>query len=77
MRKDMSQTCGFHYREYWVKANCDGTMSQEEWMDWFDNHCAKCFWMSEICMYGDDTRYAADHEFEPGRVFTDMFELNP
>lgn len=53
MRKDMSKSCGFHYQEYWVKANCDGTMIQEEWDDWFNNNCAKCFWMSEICMHGE------------------------
>lgn len=53
MKKDMSKSCGMHYEEYWKKTNMDGTMSQEEMDSWFAKNCAKCCWMSEICMFGE------------------------
>ena len=29
-------------------------MPQEEWNKWFDEHCGKCKYMCEICMYGEN-----------------------
>lgn len=51
--KDMSSTCGFHYFEYFV-ARDKGEMTKEKFSAWFDENCAKCFYMCEICMYGED-----------------------
>ena len=53
-KQDMSKICNFEYNENWVKANCDETMAEEEWNKWYSEHCEKCKYMSEICMYGED-----------------------
>jgi len=50
---DMSEKCGFKYFEYWNQANNLRTMSQDEWNKWYDEHCGKCKYMSEICMHGE------------------------
>lgn len=50
---DMSSTCEFKYTEYWMKANMEGTLSEEDWYKWYDAHCGKCIYMCEICMYGE------------------------
>lgn len=42
--------CQQKYREYWVAANINHTMTQDEWKAWYSDHCAKCPMMSEICM---------------------------
>lgn len=52
-KKDNSNTCDFKYGEYWYKANHEKTMSQEEWLNWYDAHCQNCKYMCEICMYGE------------------------
>ena len=51
---DMSGTCGFKYDEDWMQANHYHTMPQDEWDKWYWEHCGKCKYMCEICMYGDD-----------------------
>lgn len=42
--------CKQQYQEKWIAANVNGTLSQEEWDAWYNDHCAKCSAMSEICM---------------------------
>ena len=46
-KEDMSKTCGFS------KAS-DGKMSQDEWHKWYGEHCGKCEYMGEICMWGEE-----------------------
>ena len=53
-KKDMSNECGFHYDEYWIKANQNHTMSHEEWTQWYNAYCGQCKYMCEICMYGEE-----------------------
>ena len=50
---DMHESCGFQYFDLWRKANVTGELSQDEWSQWYSNHCGKCQYMSEICMYGE------------------------
>lgn len=52
-RCDMSATCGMHYDEYWRAVHVDHTMSEDYFLCWFDRNCAKCTYMSEICMHGE------------------------
>ena len=52
-KEDMSEYCDFKYNEYWLAANQLHTMPQDEWNQWFDEHCGKCKYMCEICMYGE------------------------
>lgn len=52
-KTDMSKQCGFRYTEYWVSANVDGTMSQEEFNSWYSENCGKCIYMGEVCMYDE------------------------
>lgn len=52
-REDMSNTCGMEYDSMWRKLNIEHTISQEEFDKWFKEHCAKCRYMSEVCMYGE------------------------
>lgn len=42
--------CGQEYYEKWSAANVTHTMSQEAWENWYNDHCAKCPYMSEVCM---------------------------
>lgn len=53
-KTDMSRTCGFKYHEYWDKANNKRTMTQEEFKKWYNDNCAQCIYMGEICMYGEE-----------------------
>ena len=53
-KDNMSSTCDFKYEEYWKAANIHGSMSQDVWMKWFNEHCGKCVHMNEICMYGEE-----------------------
>lgn len=53
-KMNMSSTCGFKYEEYWRKTHMDQTMSQEDLDNYIDENCAKCRYMSDICMYGED-----------------------
>lgn len=53
-KKDMSEFCDFKYDEYWLAANHLHTMSQDKWNKWFDEHCGKCKYMCEICMYREE-----------------------
>lgn len=51
---DMTGKCGFKYEEFWYNANKSKTMTQEDWKKWYNEHCGKCKYMSEICMYGEE-----------------------
>lgn len=42
--------CKQEYDAKWRAANQDQTLSEDEWRKWFEEHCAKCPAMSEICM---------------------------
>ena len=53
-KKDMSNSCDFMYQDYWTKANVTHELTQEDWMRWYNEHCANCKYMGEICMYGED-----------------------
>jgi hypothetical protein len=53
-KQDMSKECNFKYSEYWVAANVLHTMSQDAWSNWYNQHCGKCQYMCEICMYGEE-----------------------
>lgn len=53
-KKDMSNSCDFMYQDYWTKANVTHELTQEDWMQWYNEHCANCKYMCEICMYGED-----------------------
>lgn len=54
IKEDMSECCDFKYNEYWLAANHLRTMPQDEWNKWFDEHCGKCKYMREICMYREE-----------------------
>lgn len=50
---DMSSTClQDNYQTMGIKCR-DGKITEEEFQDWFSTHCAKCKYMSEVCMYGE------------------------
>lgn len=53
-KTDMSGTCDFKYREYWLDANYFHTMTPDKWKEWFNEHCGKCKYMCEVCMYGEE-----------------------
>lgn len=53
-KQDMSAVCGHHYEEYWYAANEKHTMPQDQFQQWFKQNCAKCLYMSEICMFGEE-----------------------
>jgi hypothetical protein len=53
-KQDMSKECDFKYNEYWLAANKLYTMSQDDWSKWYSEHCGKCQYMCEICMYGEE-----------------------
>ena len=48
---DMSKACDFKYEDYWKDANALRVMSQEDWRRWFSEHCGRCKYMGEVCMY--------------------------
>lgn len=52
--KDMSKECGMHYEEYWAAVHIHGTMTQEAFDAWFNEHCCQCTKMYEICMAGEE-----------------------
>lgn len=52
MKQDMSKTCGFGYQAMWVKRD-SGEISEKEFIQWYDEHCANCLYMNEICMLGE------------------------
>lgn len=52
-KQDMSSDCGFQYERKWVEANIHKTLSQEEWMEWYNSNCGKCIHMCEVCMFGE------------------------
>ena len=46
-------------------------MPQDEWNKWFGEHCGKCKYMCEICMYGEDQTQILDFiQSEVIKVFT-------
>lgn len=51
--RDMSTTCGNGYFAKWDEYNA-GLITAEEFNNWYDEHCAKCKYMYEICMYGEE-----------------------
>lgn len=51
--QDMSGTCGFRYFECAGKV-AKGEMTEEEFAEYYKANCAKCSYMSEICMYGEE-----------------------
>ena len=53
MKQDMSKICNLNYETMWCKRDNE-EISEEEFMQWYNEHCAKCEWMSEICMCGED-----------------------
>ena len=56
-KMDMSDTCNFDYFELARKQEC-GEISDGDFVQWYGDHCAKCVFMSEICMYGELMRGA-------------------
>lgn len=53
MKQDMSKICGLGYQTMWIKRD-NGEISEKEFMQWYDEYCAKCFYMNEICMFGEE-----------------------
>ena len=52
-KKDMSNQCKIQYHSMSVKER-DGIITDEEFQKYFADNCAKCFYMCDICMYGED-----------------------
>lgn len=52
MKQDMSKICGLGYQTMWIKRD-NREISEKEFMQWYNEHCAKCKWMHVICMYGE------------------------
>ena len=50
-KENMSTSCGFEYTQRWLDANYYKTTTQEDWLNWYSNHCGKCIHMCEICMF--------------------------
>ena len=51
----MSGRCGLKYFEMWNACHKDKTISQEDLNKWMSEHCDKCKYMSDICMYDELT----------------------
>lgn len=47
---DMSATC-WPWQEAMRCKKERGEITNEQWEQWYDDHCAKCIYESEICMY--------------------------
>lgn len=54
-KKDMHETCDLNYGAMWYKCCVMHTISQEEFDKWLSEHCAKCKYMSDICMYEEES----------------------
>lgn len=52
-KQDMSKTCGLGYQEMVLKKSRND-ISQGEFTNWYNEHCANCKYMCEICMYGEE-----------------------
>lgn len=53
IRLDMSHTCQkFDCFNLYTKYH-RGLLTLEEYNKWYDNHCGKCVYMHETCMYGE------------------------
>lgn len=50
---DMHTKCGCSYEEMWVLRK-NGKITEEEFQHWYSSNCAKCWYMSEICMFGEE-----------------------
>lgn len=53
-KKDMHETCDINYSAMWFKCHVSHTITQEEFDKWLEEHCYKCIYMSDVCMYGED-----------------------
>jgi hypothetical protein len=60
-KTDMSKACNFEYEDKWIAANTNKTLSQEEWLKWYNAHCGQCIHMGEICMFDE---YPSEHEID-------------
>lgn len=52
-KQDMSKVCAFKCDEYRYKAHVTHEISEEAWVNWYQNYCGKCQYMCEVCMYGE------------------------
>lgn len=52
-KQDMSKTCGTGYQDMIVKEN-NNEITKGEFKKWYNEHCANCKYMCEICMYGEE-----------------------
>lgn len=52
MANDMHDKCGIGYEGMWMKL-INHEITQDEFDAWFDENCAKCSYMNEVCMYGE------------------------
>jgi hypothetical protein len=50
---DMSKTCAFKNFDMW-KAHVENRITDEEYYSWYDQHCGRCKYMCEICMWGEE-----------------------
>lgn len=52
MEKKIPKDCGLRYFEMFGKFY-RGEISQKEFDDWYDKYCQNCYYMHEVCMFGD------------------------
>lgn len=55
MKQDMSKNCNFGYQTMWMKRD-SREISEEEFRQWYNEHCANCLYMNEICMFEDESK---------------------
>lgn len=46
--------CEYAYRDMWYKFHVLKEITEEEFLFWYKTHCAKCEFMNEICMAGEE-----------------------
>lgn len=55
MKQDMSKNCNFGYQAMWMKRD-SREISEKEFIQWYNEHCANCLYMNEICMFEDESK---------------------
>lgn len=52
IKKDMRYKCLGLYDELWQQCYIKNTISQEEFLKWYNENCNRCIFMNEVCMDG-------------------------
>mgnify|MGYP007117046880 CR=1 FL=1 len=69
MKQDMSKNCNFGYQTMWMKRD-SREISEEEFRQRYNKHCANCLYMNEICMFEDESKMTPQEAI--GRIYDHM-----